>query len=254
MTPHFRDEGEGTPILLLHGLGASARVFDPLFAKRTTRRLISVDLPRTARSGHWASSTPEHIATALLTFLDQRKVKTFEIFGHSFGGLVALQLTVTAPTRIKKLTVASTPAHGLPPELKLLLANPLADMTMGWFGRMPVWKPALKAYLQMIWGPSARLSDEHLNLYEEALGAPGFSEGMLEALRAVAGYRMPLAQLLAAKIEKRVLWGEKDRLVSVVQGEQLALAIGAKLTVLRDIGHCLPEEAPESLHEFLAGS
>ncbi|MDP1824964.1 MAG: alpha/beta hydrolase [Archangium sp.] len=254
MTPHFRDEGEGSPIVLLHGLGASARVFDPLFEKRVYRRLISVDLPRTARSGHWASSTPEHISAALLDFLDTRKVKAFELFGHSFGGLVALHLAATTPSRVTKLTVASTPALGVPPEFKLLLANPLADMTMGWFGKMPIWRPALKSYLQMIWGPSANLNDEHLALYEEALGAPGFSEGMLEALRAVAAFRTPVEALRSATFEKRVLWGEKDRLVSVVQGEQLALSIGAKLTVLHDVGHCLPEEAPEALHEFLTAS
>jgi pimeloyl-ACP methyl ester carboxylesterase len=238
---------------LLHGLGASGRVFDLLFEKRGKRRLICVDLPRTARSGHWASSTPEHISVALLEFLASRKVGSFELFGHSFGGLVALHLAATFPDRVLKLTVASTPALGVPPELKLLLSNPLADMTMGWFGQMPVWRPALKAYLQMIWGPSANLNDEHLDLYQEALGARGFSEGMLEALRAVGAFRTPVAQLLAGKFEKQVIWGEKDRLVSVVQGEQLALSIGAKLTVLHDVGHCLPEEAPEALREALIG-
>lgn len=253
MTLHFRDEGDGTPLVLLHGLGASGRVFDPQFEKRGQRRLVSVDLPRTARSGHWASSTPEHISAALLELLDQRKVEQFEIFGHSFGGLVALHLGATSPQRVLRLAVASTPALGLPPQLKLLLSNPLVDMTMGWFGRMPVWRPALKAYLQMIWGPTAALTDEHLSLYEEALGAPGFSEGMLEALRAVAAFRTPVAQLRAGKFEKQVLWGEKDRLISVVQGEQLALSIGAKLTVLHDVGHCVPEEAPEALRELLAG-
>ena len=248
---HFRDEGDGTPLVLVHGLGASGRVFDPLFEKRGKRRLISVDLPRTARSGHWASSTPEHIGAALIEFLDKRKVGTFEIFGHSFGGLIALHLGATSPLRISKLSVASTPALGVPPEFKLMLSNPLADMTMGWFGKMPVWRPALKAYLQMIWGPTSNLNDEHLALYEEALGAPGFSEGMLEALRAVGAFRTPVAPLLAAKFEKQVIWGEKDRLVSVVQGEQLALSIGAKLTVLHDVGHCVPEEAPDKLRELL---
>lgn len=251
MTMSFRDEGEGAPLVLLHGLGASGRVFDPLFEKRGERRLISLDLPRTARSGHWASSTPEQISAALLDFLDQRKVRQFELFGHSFGGIVALHLGATSPGRLTRLTVASTPAMGLPAEFSLLLQNPLADMTMGWFGRMPVWRPALKSYLQMIWGSSAQLSEAHLALYEEAVGASGFSEGMLEALRAVASFRTPIDALKAAKFEKRVLWGEKDRLVSVVQGERLAIAIGAKLTVLHDVGHCLPEEAPDALAALL---
>lgn len=251
MTLYFRDEGEGTPIVLLHGLGASGRVFDALFEKRAGRRLITVDLPRTARSGHWAASTPAHITDALLQFLDTRKVGRFELFGHSFGGLVALHLAAGTPSRVERLTVASTPAMGVPAELRLLLANPLTDFTIGWFSGLPAWKPALRAYLQMIWGRRTTLSDAQLELYAEAVRAPGFRSGMLEALRAVSEFRLPLEQLLAAPFEKNVLWGEKDPLVSVVQGEQLARAIGGSLVVLQDIGHCLPDEAPEALHQAL---
>jgi pimeloyl-ACP methyl ester carboxylesterase len=244
---HFRDEGEGRPLVLLHGLGASARVFDPLFARRGDRRFISVDLPRTARSGHWADSTPRAIADVLLKFLDSRQVSSFELFGHSFGGLVALQLAASVPARVLKLTVASAPAMGLPTELRLLLANPFADMTMSWFGRFPVWRPALRSYLSMIWGDAGKLSDLHLSLYEEALRAPGFNEGMLEALRAVGDFKLPAVELARAPFEKRLIWGEKDRLVSPIVGEQLAAAIGGRLTVWNGVGHCVPEEAPDGL-------
>lgn len=251
MTLYFRDEGEGTPLVLLHGLGASGRVFDALFEKRAGRRLITVDLPRTARSGHWAASTPAHITDALLEFLDKRKVARFELFGHSFGGLVALHLAGLSPSRVERLTVASTPALGVPAELKMLLANPLTDFTLGWFNSLPAWRPALRTYLQLIWGRRSALSDAQLELYAEAVKAPGFRAGMLEALRAVSEFRPPLEQLRVAPFEKSVLWGEKDPLVSVVQGEQLARAIGGRLVVLQDIGHCVPDEAPEALHEAL---
>lgn len=246
MSLHFRDEGEGQPLLLLHGMGASARVFDSLYAT-TKRRLISVDLPRTARSGAWAKSTPEHIAEELTRFLDGRGVSTFDVFGHSFGGLIAMQLAHQSPSRVQKLTVASAPALGVPPEFKMLIANPMAELTMGWFGRMPVWRPGLRAYLSMIWGDSQALTEAHLALYEEACSAPGFSDGMLEALRAVGAWRLPYETLRELEVPKRVLWGERDRLVSVVQGEQLARAIGAELQVLEGVGHCLPEEAPQAL-------
>lgn len=247
MTLHVRDEGVGEPLVLLHGLGASHRVFDPLFERRGQRRLIAVDLPRTGRSGHWAPSTPTGIAEELTRALDRAGVGRFELFGHSFGGLVSLELAAVQGERVSRLTVASTPALGVPPELKLLLSNPMLDFTMGWMGRMPVWRPALKGYLQTIWGESTQLAEHHLALYEEALQAPGFAEGMLEALRSVGRYRAPLEAVAQAPIEKHVLWGEKDRLVSVVQGEQLARAIGARFEVLPDIGHCVPEEHPEAV-------
>ncbi len=247
MTLHVRDEGAGAPLVLLHGLGASSRVFDFLFERRGHRRLLAVDLPRTGRSGHWAPSTPAGIAEALALHLSRVGVDRFELFGHSFGGLVALELAATQGDRISRLTVASTPALGVPPELRLLLGNPMLDLTLGWAGRLPVWRPALKSYLQLIWGESSQVAAHHLELYEEALRAPGFSEGMLEALRSVCTFRAPLEAVAKATFEKQVLWGEQDRLVSVVQGEQLARAIGAELSVLSAIGHCVPEEHPDAV-------
>ncbi|MGV3620844.1 MAG: alpha/beta fold hydrolase [Archangium sp.] len=242
----FRDEGEGEPMLLIHGLGAQSRVFDPVFEKRGTRRLIAIDLPRTARSGKWASSTPEKVASALLPFLETRGVKKFSVFGHSFGGLVALELATRVPQRITALNIASAPAVGLPREFKFILSNPIADWTMNWMGSMPTWRPMLKAYLQLIWGEK-KPSNEMLGIYEEATQSKGFYDGMLEALRGVSAFKLEHHVLRELKIPKRVIWGEKDRLVPVMQGEQLATAMGVQLEVVNDIGHCLPEESPETV-------
>lgn len=242
----FRDEGEGEPMLLIHGLGAQSRVFDPVFARRGYKRLIAVDLPRTARSGKWSSSTPEKVASALLPFLETRGVKKFSVFGHSFGGLVALELATRVPQRLTALNIASAPAVGLPSEFKLLLANPIADWTMSWMGSMPTWRPMLKAYLQLIWGEK-KPSSEMLGIYEEATQSKGFYEGMLEALRAVGNFKLEHHVLRDLKIPKRVIWGEKDRLVPVMQGEQLAIAIGVGLEALNGVGHCVPEEAPDAV-------
>lgn len=241
-----RDEGEGEPLLLIHGLGAQSGIFNPLFARRGERRLIAVDLPRTAKSGHWAASTPADIAEALLPFLSSRNAERFQVFGHSFGGLVAMQLATLAPTRVTKLTVASSPAFGLPAELKLVLSSKLADAGMRAFSMFPVWRPALSAYLKLIWG-SATPSDELLELYEEVLRTPGFNEGFLEAARGIADFRLPVDALKVLPIAKRALWGENDPLVPAWQGEKLALAIGADLKVFNDVGHAVPEERPELL-------
>lgn len=243
---YARDEGEGEPLLLIHGLGAQSGVFNPLFARRGTRRLVAIDLPRTAKSGPWAASTPAAIVDALLPFLASRGGERFSVFGHSFGGLVALQLAAIAPTRVTRLTVASAPAFGLPSELKLLLSSKLADVGMRAFSMIPVWRPALSAYLKIIWG-SATPSPELLELYEEVLRTPGFNEGFLEAARAIADFRLPVEALAALPVPKRALWGENDPLVPAWQGEKLARAIGAELQVFHDVGHAVPEERPDLL-------
>lgn len=255
MTLYFRDEGQGVPLVLIHGLGASSRVFDPLFEQRGKRRLISVDLPRTARSDHWAPCTPEGVATALLPFLSSRDVNEFELFGHSFGGLIALQLASIAIERVKRLTVASAPAFGLPARLKPLVLHRWADHAMGNLGRLPAWRPAIRAYLKLIWGDSSPIEETNIKTYAEAVRAQGFYDGMLEALRSIADFRLPVEQLAHASFQRHVIWGEQDRLVPVIQGEQLAGALNAPLTVLRAVGHCVPEESPQELLQCLsAGS
>jgi pimeloyl-ACP methyl ester carboxylesterase len=76
---------------------------------------------------------------------------------------------------------------------------------------------------------------------------------MLEALRSVGRFQAPLEALSNAPFPRRVLWGEKDRLVSVLQGEQLARALKADFKVLPDVGHCLPDEHPEAVHDAVHG-
>lgn len=243
---YARDEGEGEPLVLVHGLGAQSGVFNPLFARRGDKRLIAIDLPRTAKSGHWAASTPSAIATELLKFLSVRGAPRFELFGHSFGGLVSLQIAATAPERITRLTVASTPAFGLPAELKLLLSSPLADVGMKLFSKLPVSRTAMVTYLKAIWG-SAKPSPELLDMYEEVMRTPGFNEGFLEAARAIGEFMLPVDALKSLPVRKLALWGERDPLVPSWQGERLSRAIGADLKIFNDVGHAVPEEAPELL-------
>lgn len=248
----FRDEGQGEPVVLVHGLGASGRVFDPVFAsRREHRRLIAIDLPRSGRSKRWSASEPKAVAEELARWLTERGLDRFHLFGHSFGGLVALTLATRWPQRVASLTVASAPALGLPAEFRLMLDNPLADLSMNFFGRLPAFRPMLRTYLQFIWGEPRTIATHHLEIYEEALRAEGFAEGMLEALRSVGRFRLDAPALLAATFPKHVLWGERDPLVPVMQGERLAHAIGADFTVLPDVGHCVPEERPNAVHDAL---
>ncbi len=250
---HLRDEGQGEVTVLLHGLGASSRVYDPTFAARTTGRLIAIDLPRTGRSRHYARSEPGEVAKAVLQALAQRQIRRFQLFGHSFGGLVALTLADQVPAQISRLVVASAPALGIPQEFSALLEHPVAEWSTKVFQRLPVMRPALQTYLSMIRGARTPPTAEQLRLYEEALAADGFGQGMLEALRAIARFRLDAAALKATTFPKLVVWGEKDPLVSVIQGERLAQAIGATLTVLPDVGHCVPEEHPAAVSAAIAG-
>lgn len=250
MSIHFRDVGEGEPLVLIHGLGASHRVFDAVFDEANgSNRIIAIDLPRSGRSGAWAPNEPVQIAQQLESFVRERGLEKFRLFGHSFGGLVALSFAAAFPERIESLTVASAPALGLPAEARLFLESPMAPMSTMWMTAAPLWRPMVKNYLKWLWGSRSAFREDTVEHYLESLAASGFMSGMIDSLRAVGRYRLPREELAATTFPKRVLWGEKDPLVPVVNGEQLANALGAELRVLNDVGHCVPEEHPSAVLE-----
>jgi pimeloyl-ACP methyl ester carboxylesterase len=249
---HHRDEGSGPPVVLLHGLASTVRVFDDLIRDGGNRyRFVAVDLPRSGRSKSWAAMAPTAIAERLMPWLEKRGLKRFAVVGHSFGGLVALELAARWPSSISQLVIASAPALGLPPQLRQFLENPAADWAIGWVSRLPAYRRAIRAYFEWLWVETGTLTDRHLDIYEEALRADGVWQGMLEAGRAVASWRLPLAKLRSAKVPARVIWGEKDPLVPLLHGEHLATSLRAQFTVLPKIGHCVPEQRPGAILKAL---
>lgn len=250
MNPHFRDEGRGAPVVLLPGFGASLHAYDEVFAGREDQRLIAVDLPRTGESAHWAPSTPQGIAGELSAWLTRHGVSEYRVFGHSFGGLVALELCVLDRPRITGLGLASTPALGIPADARALLRAPAVDQVVLSMWQVATWRPAMRTYLQWLWGRSP-LPSAVVDSYLRSIRAAGFTGAVVEALRSVAEYRLPLDALRAGAVPARVVWGERDPLVPVPYGEHLAGSIAAEFRVLPDTGHCIPEEQPRAVLEAI---
>ena len=109
MLPHDRI-GAGPPLLLLHGaLVDRAYWRDRLPALSAVHDVIAPDLP-----GHGASppldgpTSVAAMARAVLATLDELGLPAVAILGHSLGGMVAQELALTAPGRVKALVLADT--------------------------------------------------------------------------------------------------------------------------------------------------
>lgn len=114
------DAGEGTPIVLLHGLTATRRyvVMGSRLLERHGYRLISYD----AR-GHGESTAPgdrtayeyADLVEDLRAILDHLGLESAILAGSSMGAATALAFTLDVPYRVAAL-VQSTPAYAGPPE------------------------------------------------------------------------------------------------------------------------------------------
>jgi 3-oxoadipate enol-lactonase len=107
---YYRMEGDGEPLLLLHGLMVSGAMFDPLVALLRDRfRMVIPDLRGHGRSGDLAGpyDVPA-LAADLPAVLAEAGFERCAVLGYSHGGAVAQQLTHDRPAVVGRLILGCT--------------------------------------------------------------------------------------------------------------------------------------------------
>jgi len=125
---YYEDVGHGRPLVLIHGGGSTAQTtfgaIMPALAKK--HRVIA---PEMQAHGHTADiDRPlsfEHMADDTEALLAQLGVRDADVLGFSNGGMVAMQLAIRHPERVRRLIICSSfYAHeGLVPSLREGFAN-----------------------------------------------------------------------------------------------------------------------------------
>jgi pimeloyl-ACP methyl ester carboxylesterase len=245
--PPLLEWGEGAPALLLHGLGASSHVFEALrTCLPTGRRCVAVDLPHCGRAGAWAEDfTPRALAARLAELSGALQLVDATVVGHSFGGLVALELAALGVTR--RVLLLAAPVAGVD-GLRAATGSGLARWTLRVAAHVEPSAAAVRAWLGMLWGEGTAPTAGMVQGYLHALSAGGHAVAMARGLEAVANWSLPSVPR-GCRVE--LLVGARDPLVTVDQGRAFARESGARLQILEGVGHCIPEEAPERVAALL---
>ena len=103
--------GEGKPLLLVMGIGASLDLWGPIEEALVPLgyQLISIDLPGTG--GSPAVFPPRRmrgLARIALAVLDDLGIEQADVLGLSFGGIVAQEIAHQAPSRVGRLVLCAT--------------------------------------------------------------------------------------------------------------------------------------------------
>lgn len=106
MQLHYQTQGQGQPLLLLHGLFGSADNWNSIAKQMSAHfQVVSVDLRNHGRSPHAASQTYAEMAADVLALCDAQGWSQIHLVGHSLGGKVAMQFAAETPQRLNKLIV-----------------------------------------------------------------------------------------------------------------------------------------------------
>lgn len=232
----WRDEGDGTPLLLLTGLGATSVAWDPLTAHMTTqhRMLLPENRGALEDDGSHGELTLAQLADDAVGALDAAGIRTAHVAGNSLGGMIAQELALRHPDRVRSLILAAT-SPGVP----CVPASPLF-----------AWHMARAAT------SSGGTRERHLAacfLGRHAATSAPCEEGGLARLRITEGHRRQLRAALRWSALRRlhrlavptlVLHGADDRLLPPMNARLLARLIpNARLHLLPGAGHFFISEA-----------
>ncbi|MEX3635083.1 alpha/beta fold hydrolase [Paraburkholderia sp. BR14320] len=99
-------EGDGAPVVCIHGLGGSSNNWTPVLPAFEGRKVIRIDLPGSARSPLPAQKLSiDSYVNTIASVLRELQVNNADIVAHSMGTIVAQHLAVRHPELVKSLAL-----------------------------------------------------------------------------------------------------------------------------------------------------
>lgn len=251
---YAEEAGEGAPLLLLHGLGASTftwRHVMPSLAR--DHRVIALDLKGFGRSDkpidHRYSAADQ--AELVAAFIAKRGLTGVTLIGHSFGGTVALLAALRfaqQPGRIDRLVVIDAPAleQDFPGAAALVRAPALPYAAM----RLTPPEVLARAMLRIVRAPGRSVPEADIRGYAAPYYTQGSRHAFVATVQAIlddntsrmgARYRHVTPPTL-------VVWCRRDRIVPLATGRRLVrLLPNAQLATLGRCNHLPQDEVPGAL-------
>ncbi|WP_152670791.1 alpha/beta fold hydrolase [Rubrobacter aplysinae] len=256
----YRVTGQGPPVLLVHGLLSSSRIWEPL-AKRLSGQftVYSLDL-----RGFGESDKPltgygvRHGSRVLYAFCSHFRLNNAAIVGHDVGGDMVVKLAADHPEFARSVTLVAVPAN----EDQMDLPTSL------WLATLPVIGPLFyvigqyadfvrKLWLKPFVSDKRDLPEELME--DAAASVPAALRSTFNTVRREISRERVARQARHLQAPVLVLAGEEDQIVDPQAAEVWAgSAPRSEVAILEGCGHLpmseLPEEFSSRLLTFLAGN
>lgn len=223
-------------LLFLPGLICDARIYAPQTAFFADSHTVD---------SYGSADSLVQMAHIALAEADRIEADTFDLFGHSMGGRVALEVFRLAPARVRRLALVSTGVHPLgadePAKREALKA---IGHQQGFTALVDSWLPPMVA--------DAHRADPAIYqpLREMCLSMDQATfDAQINALVTRPVVDDLLGQIACPTL---VMTGELDGWAPPEQHEQIAAAIpNSQLVIVPGAGHMVQFEAPEAVNEAI---
>ena len=245
--------GEGSPVLMLHGLGASKISLLPLIPPlvHAGHRVVVPDLP-----GHGASDkprtdyTPRFYARVMRRLMDALGVGRAVVLGNSLGGRVAIELAVRSPGHVTGLVLLDPAVPGF--RVRYLMGFTRVIPSEVGTIPFPLRERWMRLAIRRLMADPSRIPDdglhaaaeEFIRIYREPVARMAFLDSLRHIL--TESPRPFWGRVRRVRVPALVISGQEDRVVPVRLAHRLARELPkADLLVLPRVGHVPQFEAPQ---------
>ena len=251
---HYVDEGEGEPLVFVHGNPAWSFQFrHPIRELRSEYRCLAPDhigFGLSSRSGRSGDHHPESHASRFAALLEHLDLRDITLFMTDWGGPIGLDFARKHPERVKRLVIANTWCWPVGDDFhfksfSFLMSSRIGQYLMRRHNMFVNW------LIPKAVGDRSVLTREIMAHYRNAQP----SRAARAASASLPGYIVGASDWLLSIWEERaafadkpglILWGLKDIAFRRKELERWKCALpDHEVHEFEDCGHYLPEEAPD---------
>lgn len=243
MSIHYRDEGAGPILVLVHGTNASLHTWDGwVTALSPHYRLIRMDLP-----GHGLSdSSPkgDYRVTTYVDVLDHFAqaigLNQFALAGSSMGGDIAWHYALAHPAKVQQLILLDATGFPAPrPPIFQMIGLPV----VGQLAALMTPRFLTDMVVRDLYGDDARITPATYERYATLSRHAGNRQAMYQLLRAWS--TDDFARIAEVRQPTLVMWGAADTFQDVAFANRFGADIAdSTLIIYPGVGHLPMEEIP----------
>ena len=245
---HYKDEGEGPVLVLLHGICASLYTWDGWVGElKDDYRIIRLDIPGWGLTGPVGSDA--HDLNKMMTMLDQflatLEIDTFYLAGNSLGGYFSWNYALNHPEQVKKMVLLDPVCY--PQEVPWFVSVariPLIRI----FPKYMMPKFLVSMNVNAVYSDDSKITDDIYDLYFDLAMRKGNKSSYIDIFRFMA--RNAKNDALSKGVENirtptLLMYGQDDKWVSPDQAKQWKEDVpGVKHIIYEGVGHIPMEELP----------
>ena len=242
---HYRDEGEGDVVVLIHGTASSLHTWDKWANILTDKyRVIRMDLTGFGLTGpdHAGRYEVSDDVAFLNNFLNTLSITKAHLVGSSLGGRIAWQYALEYPNNVQTLALLNSlgyPQEKWPPPIQMA-QWPVFDEIMKRFSPRFMYEIGLKD----VYYDASLVTDSLVDRYYEISRYPGNLAAFPPRVKASLDKDSGLIKHI--KAPTLIMWGEEDLYFPVENAYRFEQDINdAYVVAYPNIGHLPMEEAPD---------